>query len=121
MQFSYRWVIVAAGALLGCISAGSMFSLAVFLHPIAEATGWPHAGRSATMKINFLCMGAFMGAATSVSTLGMALGPPLGGYLYDRFGSHAWLYIGSFAIGWGAVFIALTFRPATRRLEPSLA
>lgn len=66
-------------------------------------------------------LGAVMGAATSVSTLGMALGPPLGGYLYDRFRSYAWLYIGSFAIGWGAVFIALTFRPATRRLEPSLA
>ena len=66
-------------------------------------------------------IGAIMGAATSVSTLGMALGPLVGGYLYDRLGSYAWLYIGSFAIGWGAVFVALTFRPAPRRLEPAIA
>lgn len=45
------------------------------------------------------------------STLGMALGPWAGGWLYDAFGSYFWLYIGSFGIGLGAVAIALTFRP----------
>ena len=35
-----------------------------------------------------------------------------GGWLYDAFGSYAWLFIGSSAIGLGAVAIALTFRPA---------
>lgn len=29
----YRWVIVALGALLGCVALGAMFSLAVFLAP----------------------------------------------------------------------------------------
>jgi hypothetical protein len=31
--------------------------------------------------------------------------------LYDRLGSYAWLYGGSFAIGILAVALALTFRP----------
>ena len=31
----YRWVIVAAGGLLGCVAIGGMFSLPVFLKPIA--------------------------------------------------------------------------------------
>ena len=29
---TYRWVIVAAGGLLGCVAIGAMFSLPVFLH-----------------------------------------------------------------------------------------
>jgi MFS family permease len=56
-------------------------------------------------------MGALFGAAGLASTLGMALGPPLGGWLYDGFGSYAWLFIGSSAIGLGAVAIASMFRP----------
>ena len=36
----YRWVIVAAGGLLGCVAFGAMFSLPVFLRPIAQDTGW---------------------------------------------------------------------------------
>jgi cyanate permease len=42
----------------------------------------------------------------------MALGPWAGGFVFDAYGSYATLYIGSFAIGLGAVAIALTFRPA---------
>ena len=34
----YRWVIVAAGGLLGCIAIGAMFSLPVFLLPDFDAT-----------------------------------------------------------------------------------
>jgi MFS family permease len=54
----YGWVVVAAGALMGCISMGSMFSLAVFLGPIADETGWSRAGLSASMTVAFLAMGA---------------------------------------------------------------
>ena len=35
----YRWVIVAIGGLMGCVAVGAMFSLAVFLAPMSEATG----------------------------------------------------------------------------------
>ena len=57
MNVQYRWVIVAAGALMGCVAAGTMFSLAIFLQPIADATGWSRAGISMAMTINFLVMG----------------------------------------------------------------
>jgi MFS family permease len=56
-------------------------------------------------------MGTTFGAVGFASTLGMALGPVAGGWLYDAFGSYAWLFIGSCGIGLGAVAIALTFRP----------
>jgi MFS family permease len=55
-------------------------------------------------------MGTVFGAASLVSTLGMALGPWAGGWLYDAFGDYFWLYIGSFGIGLGAVAIAFTVR-----------
>jgi len=56
-------------------------------------------------------MGAAFGAVAFVSTLGMALGPWAGGWLYDTFGGYFWLFLGSFGIGLGAVAIAVTFRP----------
>jgi MFS family permease len=56
-------------------------------------------------------MGTAYGAVFLVSTLGMALGSWSGGWLYDAFGGYGWLYIGSSAIGVGAIAIALTFRP----------
>src|SRR5437867_3277191 len=65
-------------------------------------------------------MGTVFGAVAFVSTLGMALGPWAGGWLYDAFGSYFWLYIGSFGIGLGAVAIAVTFRPP-RRLPAALS
>jgi MFS family permease len=56
-------------------------------------------------------MGTTFGAVAMFASLGMALGPWAGGFAFDTYGSYAWLYIGSFAIGLGAVAIALTFRP----------
>jgi MFS family permease len=59
-------------------------------------------------------MGTTFGAVALVSTLGMALGPLAGGWLFDTFGSYFWLFLGSFGIGLGAVAIAITFRPPGR-------
>jgi MFS family permease len=67
----YRWVIVAAGGLIGCVAMGSMFSLPVFLVPMAEETGWSRTGISAAMTIAFLAMG---------------FGGIVWGALSDRFG-----------------------------------
>ncbi|SDH51211.1 MULTISPECIES: MFS transporter [Bradyrhizobium] len=67
----YRWVIVAAGGLLGCVAIGGMFSLPVFLQPIARDTGWSVTGVSSAMTIGFLAM-----ACTSM----------IWGTLSDRFG-----------------------------------
>jgi predicted MFS family arabinose efflux permease len=58
-------------------------------------------------------MGTVLGAAAMVSSLGMALGPSLGGWIFDTTGSYTWLYAGSFAIGLGAVAIAFAFPSPT--------
>jgi MFS family permease len=60
-------------------------------------------------------MGTAFGAVAMVSTLGMAIGPWAGGWLFDTFGSYFWLYVGSFGIGIGAVAIAFSFRPPERQ------
>src|SRR5436190_13252383 len=52
----YRWVIVAAGGLLGCVAIGAMFSLPVFLGSISRDTGWSVTGVSSAMTIGFLAL-----------------------------------------------------------------
>ena len=52
----YRWVIVAAGCVLGCIAEGAVFCLPVFLLPISRSTGWSITGVSAAMTIGFVAM-----------------------------------------------------------------
>ncbi|CDZ26275.1 MFS transporter [Neorhizobium galegae] len=84
MSSNYRWVIVAAGALMGCVAVGTMFSLAIFLDPIARATGWSHAGISSAMTLNFVVMG---------------LGGFMWGTLSDRFGARIVVLIGAALLG----------------------
>jgi MFS family permease len=79
----YRWVIVAAGGLLGCVAIGGMFSLPVFLQPIARDTGWSVTGISSAMTIGFLAM-----ACTSM----------IWGTLSDRFGPLPVVLTGSIVL-----------------------
>ena len=69
---SYRWVIVAAGGLLGCVAIGAMFSLPVLLLPISQDTGWSHTGISGAMTIGFLSTAL---ASMAWGTLSDRLGP----------------------------------------------
>ncbi|MEO8244101.1 MAG: MFS transporter [bacterium] len=69
----YRWVVVAAGGLMGCIAMGALFSLPVLLTPMVEATGWTRTGISAAMTIGFLAM---------------AVMSMVWGALSDRFGAR---------------------------------
>src|SRR6188508_917660 len=80
----YRWVIVALGALMGCVALGAMFSLAVFLAPMSAETGWSRAGISFAMTINFLVMafGSFGWGAAS-----------------DRWGARVVTLIGAVLLG----------------------
>jgi MFS family permease len=69
-------------------------------------------------------MGTVFGAVAMISTLGMAIGPWGGGWVYDNLGGYFWLYIASSAIGLGAAVIAFTFRPpltADGVMRPALA
>src|SRR5579862_6046370 len=76
----YRWVIVAAGGILGCVAIGAMFSLPVLLRPISRNTGWSITGISSAMTFGFLAM---------------ALGSIIWGNLSDRFGPRLIVLIGS--------------------------
>ena len=60
-------------------------------------------------------MGTVFGAVTMVASLGMALGPWAGGFVFDTFGNYAWLYISSLGLGLAAVAVALTFHQAPTR------
>ncbi|MER9304943.1 MFS transporter [Mesorhizobium sp. M0496] len=84
MSLSYRWVIVAAGALMSCVAIGTMFSLAIFLEPMAIDTNWSRAGISSAMTLNFLVMG---------------LGGFAWGALSDRFGARIVVTIGAVLLG----------------------
>jgi MFS family permease len=64
-------------------------------------------------------MGTVLGAATMVSSIGMAFGPVGGGWLYDTFGTYHWLYVASAAVGLGAALMALAFPPPNRRAKAS--
>jgi MFS family permease len=79
----YRWVIVAAGGVLGCVAIGGMFSLPVFLQVIARDTGWSVTGVSSAMTIGFLAM-----AFTSM----------IWGTLSDRFGPLPVVLTGSIVL-----------------------
>jgi MFS family permease len=64
-------------------------------------------------------MGTVLGAATMVSSFGMALGPIAGGWIYDTYGSYHWLYISSAGIGLVAAAMALAF-PPPKKQEPEM-
>jgi MFS family permease len=82
----YRWVIVAAGGLLGCVAMGSMFALPVFLLPISRETGWSVTGVSTAMTIGFLAL---------------AVGSMFWGSLSDRIGARRVVLIGTLILAAG--------------------
>jgi MFS family permease len=92
MNSPYRWVIVAAGGLLGCVAIGAMFSLPVFLRPMSQETGWSVTGISTTMTIGFLAM---------------AVASMVWGNLSDRFGPRPVVLVGSVVL---AASLALASR-----------
>jgi MFS family permease len=65
-------------------------------------------------------MGSVFGAVSAFASLGMALGPLAGGWVFDTFHAYNWLYVGSFGIGIAAVAVALSFPSAKRPSQPAL-
>ncbi len=66
-------------------------------------------------------IGTVFGAATMLSSIGMAFGPLIGGWIYDTYANYSWLFIGSALVGLGAAAIALAFPPLPRqKAQPAL-
>jgi MFS family permease len=92
----------AVAALFGFIYAGTMPLYAVL----------------ARENFPLRMMGTVIGGTAMAGSLGMATGPVAGGLIYDAFASYAWLYVGSWAVGFGAFLIALTFKPFSAKAGP---
>jgi len=88
MKVPYGWVVVAAGMLISCVAMGSCFSLAVFLQPVSEDTGWSRTGVSSAGTLVFLAMGA--------SAFGW-------GWLNDRWGTRPVVLSGVLLLGIGLI------------------
>jgi MFS family permease len=119
--------VLVAGLLVqafGALAYVFVRELAAF-YAVAALFGFIYAGTmplySVLARENFplRMMGTVIGGTAMAGSLGMATGPVAGGLIYDTFGSYAWLYIGSWAVGLGAFLIALTFRPFARGADQS--
>lgn len=95
----------AVAALFGFIYAGIMPLYAVLVR------------ENFPMKM----MGTIMGGTGMAGSLGMATGPVLGGWIFDRTGSYGGLYITCFALGLAAFAVAMTFRPFARPMAAAAA
>jgi MFS family permease len=92
LRTHYRWIIVAAGGALGCVAIGGLFSLPVFLRPIAQDTGWSSTGISTAMTLAFLAL---------------ALGSIAWGALSDRVGPRLVVLVGAVLLALGLALASL--------------
>jgi MFS family permease len=109
---------------LGYVAARELGSF----YAVAALFGFTYAGVMPLFAViareNFplRMMGTVIGGTTMASSLGMALGPAVGGLIYDTFSSYAWLFIGAFSLGIGAFLAALAFtRLPQRRMVAAVA
>jgi MFS family permease len=115
-RFGAKRLLVAMLALQSvCIAAYlqvnelSEFYAVAVIFGVAYGGGMPLYASIAREYFGQHIMGTVFGAATMLSSLGMALGPVAGGWVFDTYHSYAWLYIASAAVAVGAVLLATTF------------
>jgi MFS family permease len=109
---------VAIAAYLRVNELAEFYTLAV-IFGVAYGGGMPLYASLARDYFGQHIMGTVFGAATMLSSLGMALGPVAGGWVFDKFHDYAWLYTASAAVAVGAVLLALCFPKPAR--TPALA
>jgi MFS family permease len=101
LRTHYRWVIVAAGGVLGCVAIGGLFSLPVLLRPIAQDTGWSTTGISSAMTFAFIAL---------------ALGSIVWGNLSDRLGPRIVVLAGAVLLTTGLALASLATSLVTFQL-----
>jgi MFS family permease len=97
---------LAAGAYVLATGLGDFYTVA-FVFGMAYGGVMPLYSALARDYFAPQIMGTMLGAMTLLSGLGMALGPALGGWIYDHFHAYTGMYLGSLAVGLGAGAIAL--------------
>ena len=110
---------VVAGLLVQAVAAGCYFFTRQVgeFYAVAIVFGMAYGGVMPLYSViareyfPMRIMGTVIGATSMIASLGMALGPAVGGWIFDTYGGYGWLYIGSFGIGLGAAAIALAFPP----------
>jgi MFS family permease len=98
----------AIAAYLKVNKLSEFYTLAV-IFGVAYGGGMPLYASLAREYFGQHIMGTVFGAATMLSSLGMSLGPVVGGWIFDTYHNYAWLYIASAAVALGAVLLSLTF------------
>jgi len=98
----YGWIVVAAAAAIVGLGMGALFSLGVFLKPMAESMGWSRGAISSVALLNWIAMG---------------LGSFVWGALSDRLGTRAVAVAGGLLLGLGLVLSSQA--RALWRSEPS--
>jgi MFS family permease len=66
-------------------------------------------------------MGTVIGGTTMAGGLGMAMGPLLGGMIYDHYATYSWMFVAAFGLGIGAFLLALTFKPFPKAASVTVA
>ncbi|HET7343567.1 MAG TPA: MFS transporter, partial [Methylomirabilota bacterium] len=84
----YGWIVVAASAAIVCVGMGALFSLGVFLKPMADTMGWSRGAISTVALLNWIAMG---------------LGSFVWGALSDRLGTRGVAVAGGLLLGLGLV------------------
>lgn len=125
-RFGARRVVVA-GLMVQAVGAGSYyftrdvgeFYAVAILFGVAYGGVMPLYAVIAREYFPLRIMGTVFGGAAMISSLGMALGPAVGGWIFDTFHGYGYLYIASFGMGLAAVAIALAFpAPSSARRVP---
>lgn len=114
-------LLAQAIVVLGYVQARQLGSF----YTVAALFGFTYAGVMPLFAViareNFplRMMGTVIGGTAMASSVGMALGPVLGGLIYDSTSSYTWLFVGAFAFGIGAFLSALAFMRLPRRSLPA--
>jgi MFS family permease len=108
---------LAAGAYAAVSRLGEFYAVA-FIFGLAYGGVMPLYAALVRSYFDVRIMGSVLGGLSMISSLGMALGPAVGGWIYDHWHTYTWMYLGSLAVGLGAVAIAFAL---PRVLAPSRA
>jgi MFS family permease len=114
---------VAAGAFIYASRLGEFYAVAA-VFGFAYGGVMPLYAVLAREYFGQRILGTVFGAAAMISSLGMALGPAIGGWIFDSLGAYTWMYLFSAAIGLAAAAIAFAFPPfpkAFRAVSPTPA